>query len=97
MNSQLRTALVTGGNKGIGFAICQGLLAKGFEVVIAARSLDKGKAAAEQMQSANDMRVVELDITNDESIRRAAEDLGQQIEHLDVRGYRYLAGDRRFA
>jgi NAD(P)-dependent dehydrogenase (short-subunit alcohol dehydrogenase family) len=31
-------ALVTGGNKGIGFAICEGLLAKGFEVILAARS-----------------------------------------------------------
>ena len=84
MNSQSRTALVTGGNKGIGFAICQGLLANGFEVIIAARSLDKGKAAAEKLSNGSPVRVVELDITNDESIRRAAEDLGQQIESLDV-------------
>lgn len=32
-------ALVTGGNKGIGFAICQGLLAAGFDVTVAGRSL----------------------------------------------------------
>ena len=38
-------ALVTGGNKGIGFAICQGLLTAGFEVTLAARSSDKAKAA----------------------------------------------------
>ena len=31
-------ALVTGGNRGIGFAICRGLLQAGFEVFLAARS-----------------------------------------------------------
>ncbi len=40
MNAQFKgkTALVTGGNKGIGFAICKGLLYVGFDVIIAARS-----------------------------------------------------------
>ncbi len=82
---QVKTALVTGGNKGIGFAICKGLLAAGFEVILAARSLDKGKAAAEQLQSASSqVRVVELDVTNDDSIHRAAEHLSQELSHLDV-------------
>lgn len=30
---QRKRALVTGGNKGVGFVICQGLLAQGFEVI----------------------------------------------------------------
>jgi NAD(P)-dependent dehydrogenase (short-subunit alcohol dehydrogenase family) len=42
---QEKCALVTGGNRGIGFAICQGLLSQGFEVIMAARSLDKAKTA----------------------------------------------------
>lgn len=87
MNPQLerKTALVTGGNKGIGFAICKGLLAAGFEVILAARSHDRGKEAAEQLQLAGfQVRVVELDVTNDDSIHRAVEHLSQEIDHLDV-------------
>ncbi len=41
-NHQVKYALVTGGNKGIGVTICQGLLKAGFEVILAARSLDIG-------------------------------------------------------
>lgn len=86
MNSPSRTkrALVTGGNKGIGFAICQGLLAAGFEVILAARSLEKSKQAAEQLQSGANVRSLELDVTDDNSIRRAAKDLSREINYLDV-------------
>lgn len=83
-NQQRKIALVTGGNKGIGFAICQGLLAAGFEVILAARSLDKAKTAAEQLHQNSKVRVIELDVTNDDSIYHAAEDLSQEISHLDV-------------
>lgn len=77
-------ALVTGGNKGIGFAICQGLLAAGFEVILAARSLDKGKEAAERLPASSQLRLIELDVTDDDSIRRAVEHLSQEISHLNV-------------
>jgi len=87
MNSQSsgKRVLVTGGNKGIGFAICKGLLAAGFEVILAARSLDKAQEAAERLQlDDSQVRVVELDVTDDNSIRRAVERLSQDISHLDV-------------
>lgn len=76
---QGRRALVTGGNKGIGFAICQSLLAAGFDVILAARSLDKAKAAIEQLQSSN-IRAVELDVSDDDSIESAAKNLAQEID-----------------
>jgi NAD(P)-dependent dehydrogenase (short-subunit alcohol dehydrogenase family) len=80
-----KRVLVTGGNKGIGFAICKGLLAAGFEVILAARSLDKAQEAAERLQlDDSQVRVVELDVTDDNSIRRAVERLSQDITHLDV-------------
>ena len=40
------TALITGGNRGIGLAIAQGLIAKGGAVTIGARSPDEGRKAA---------------------------------------------------
>ncbi len=81
-----KTALVTGGNKGIGFAISKGLAELGFEVIIAARSLKKADAAAKQIKKESDrsLRTLELDVTNDESIRNAAKTLAPKIKRLDV-------------
>jgi NAD(P)-dependent dehydrogenase (short-subunit alcohol dehydrogenase family) len=44
-----RSALVTGGNRGIGKAIAEGLVAEGLEVLLGVRDLDAGKAVADGM------------------------------------------------
>jgi NAD(P)-dependent dehydrogenase (short-subunit alcohol dehydrogenase family) len=44
-----KIALVTGGNRGIGLAIAQGLQAKGYRLIVTARSLDKAQAAAAKL------------------------------------------------
>jgi NAD(P)-dependent dehydrogenase (short-subunit alcohol dehydrogenase family) len=80
---QNQYALVTGGNKGIGFAICQGLLQAGFEVILAARSLDKAKQAIEQLQSAQVHPLV-LDVSDDNAIHQAVRSLQQDVGQLDV-------------
>lgn len=82
---QGKTALVTGGNKGIGFAIARGLLDAGFEVIVATRSLEKGQAAADKLQSADTkVRAVQLDVTDDRSIENAVKFLSQELDRLDV-------------
>lgn len=78
-----KIALVTGGNRGIGFTICQGLVDAGFEVIIGSRSLDKGKQAAEKLNS-DKVSLVEIDIADDKSIDRAFNKLNGQIDRLDV-------------
>ena len=83
-NHQNKYALVTGGNKGIGFAICQGLLQAGFEVILAARSLDKAKAAIAQLPSSHQVYPLVLDVTDDNSIDQAVDALRQKLGHLDV-------------
>ena len=82
-SNQRKYALVTGGNKGIGFAICQGLLKAGFEVILAARSIDKTEAAIEQLQSTQVHPLV-LDVADDNSIEQAVSALQQELGHLDV-------------
>ncbi len=77
-----KRALVTGSNRGIGFAIAQGLLAKGYEVIVTARSLDSAKQAAEKLEGT--VIPIKLDVSDDRSIARAVETLNQSIEQLDV-------------
>lgn len=85
MRSQPKYALVTGGNRGIGFAICKGLLEAGFEVFLAARSPEKGKAAIDRLAADNhSVHFVELDVTDNESIRNAANSVSQMTDSLDV-------------
>ena len=39
-------AVVTGGNRGMGLAICRALAEAGFHVLLASRDLDSGEALA---------------------------------------------------
>jgi NAD(P)-dependent dehydrogenase (short-subunit alcohol dehydrogenase family) len=54
------TALVTGGNRGIGRAIAAGLVARGVHVTIGARVLAEGQAAAQELGCGS----VHLDLTD---------------------------------
>lgn len=44
-----RTALVTGGNRGIGLAIVEGLAKAGLRVLLGARDRAAGEVAAQQL------------------------------------------------
>lgn len=65
-----KIALVTGGNRGIGFAIAQGLQAQGYRLIVTARSLDKAQAAAAKLGVTT--IPLELDISSDRLIEQAA-------------------------
>lgn len=77
-----KIALVTGGNRGIGLAIAQGLQAKGYQLIVTARSLDQAQAAAAKLGATT--IPLELDISSDRSIEQATATLKQHIERLDV-------------
>ncbi|MEO0739814.1 MAG: SDR family NAD(P)-dependent oxidoreductase [Cyanobacteria bacterium J06649_12] len=80
---QQKQALVTGGNRGIGFAIVQGLLAKGYDVILTSRSIDSAQQAAEKLNGT--VIPLELDVSDDSSIEQAVQTLKLQgINHLDV-------------
>lgn len=70
-----RTALVTGANKGIGFAIAQGLGARGFTVAVAARDEARREEAVERLRAdaGVDAFGVALDVTSDAGVAAAAE------------------------
>lgn len=80
-----RQALVTGANKGIGLAIARGLAQAGMTVWLGARDRVRGEVAVQGLQSEGlDVRLLEIDVADDDSVQRAAETVGSEIEALDV-------------
>ncbi len=79
-----KVALVTGANKGIGKAIVQGLAREGLIVYLGARDADKGRAAATELQADGDVHAVQLDVTDSDSVRAAAETIEAAAGRLDV-------------
>jgi 3-oxoacyl-[acyl-carrier protein] reductase len=83
-----RTAIVTGGARGIGFAIARRILASGASVVlwdVDAAALDKAGAALQRESDSNDrVHAAVVDVTNDAAIARAvAADLGE-LGKIDI-------------
>jgi NAD(P)-dependent dehydrogenase (short-subunit alcohol dehydrogenase family) len=83
--NSMPTALVTGGNKGIGRATAHALATKGYKVWIGARDTKLGEqAAAEFRRNGLDVSFVHLDVTDEASIRAAAETVARGTTSLDV-------------
>ncbi|MCV7230221.1 SDR family NAD(P)-dependent oxidoreductase [Mycolicibacterium komossense] len=82
-----RTAVVTGANTGLGFETAKALAAKGANVVLAVRNLDKGRSAADLIARRHpgaDVSLQELDLTSLDSIRAAADELKARYDGIDL-------------
>jgi len=80
-----KTALVTGSNKGIGFAIVRGLARTGMSVWMGARDRSRGEeAVAILRQEGLDVRLLELDVADEASVQNAAAVLAHELGSLDV-------------
>jgi NAD(P)-dependent dehydrogenase (short-subunit alcohol dehydrogenase family) len=67
----METALVTGGNKGLGREIARRLVAEGMTVYLGARDITKGQEAADAVGA----RFVQLDVTDEEQVVKAVSNL----------------------
>ena len=79
-----KTALVTGANKGIGFEVARELARMGLRVFLGARNIEAGRAAAEKLEPDGEVAFLEIDVSDGDSIRRAADKLSGQTDRLDV-------------
>ncbi len=85
MISEKKTALVTGGNKGIGFETARQLAQLGYVVWIGCRDAGRGEAAAAELRKQDgDVRFLALDVADDESVRKAVTALSAETTRLDV-------------
>lgn len=78
----MRTVLITGANRGIGFEICRQLDGLGFQVILTSRNLEKGLKAS--MSLSENVIVKQLDVTNEDSIAKLFEYVNSEIGKLDV-------------
>lgn len=82
----MKTALVTGANKGIGLEVAKLLAQRGFFVYIGSRDLASGQAAVQQLNATGlaNLEAVQLDVTNPDSIQAARTAIGNKTPVLDV-------------
>lgn len=77
--------LITGADRGMGFELALELGHLGQHILVAARNADKGNAAVTQLRAQGiEADLLELDVTDEKSIHRAATTVTQQFGHLDV-------------
>lgn len=82
----MKKVLITGANKGIGFETAKQLLQKGLYVYIGSRDLKNGEEAIQKLKSAglNQVEVVQLDVTDENSVKTARGAIGKTTDSLDV-------------
>lgn len=81
-----RTALVTGGNRGIGQQVARVLAGDGWDVLVAARDRQKADAAAARLRKDTGGRAkgIELDVTSEASIATAVQKLRDGAIRVDA-------------
>jgi len=85
MSDGRKVGVVSGGNRGIGFAVVRGLVEDGFTVVLGSRDPAKGEAAAALLREDGlDVRVHQLDVTDQESVDRLARFVEDELGRCDV-------------
>ncbi|HEY8050835.1 MAG TPA: SDR family oxidoreductase [Ramlibacter sp.] len=79
-----RTALVTGGSRGIGKMIATGLLTQGAKVYISARKAEACNAAAKELSALGTCISLPADVSNVEGARALAKELAAREQSLDI-------------
>lgn len=81
----LKTAVVTGANRGLGLETCRQLARLGLTVILTSRDARKGEAAAAGLRKAGAaVRFHPLDVTDPQSIRRLADFVEAEFGRFDV-------------
>ena len=84
-NDDKRVALVTGANRGIGYAISRQLGEQSIKVILGTRDPNKGAAACSRLQREGlDVHFELLDVTDEKSIKAAIENIRAQFGRLDI-------------
>ena len=82
----MKKVLITGANKGIGLETARQLLQQGYYVYVGSRDVKKGKAAADILKAEGlaNVEAIQLDVTDEESVKNARIEIGKKTDVLDV-------------
>ncbi|XP_028769168.1 (+)-neomenthol dehydrogenase-like [Neltuma alba] len=88
VEKEMRYAVVTGGNKGLGYGICKKLAARGVKVVLTARNEKRGLEAVQKLKefgvSSDSLLFHQLDVTDPSSIASLAHFITTAFGKLDI-------------
>ena len=79
-----KTALITGGTRGIGYMIAEGFLKAGAEVIISSRKPDACAEAEASLKEFGPVTAIPADLSNVEECRRLIGEVGERFKSLDV-------------
>src|SRR4051812_28517188 len=82
----MKSALVTGANRSIGLEVARQLAQNGIYVYLGSRDLKKGVDAVNKLKSdgIENIEPIQLDVTNDESVKTARTEIGKKTKVLDI-------------
>lgn len=82
----MKSALVTGANKSIGFEVARQLAQNGVYVYLGSRNVENGLEAVNTLKSEglDNVEAIQLDVTNDESVQNARAEIGKKSKTLDI-------------
>jgi NAD(P)-dependent dehydrogenase (short-subunit alcohol dehydrogenase family) len=81
----VKTALVTGANKGIGREVARQLAREGFHVFIGARNHKAGRKAVDEiLKDGVKASFLEIDVSDNDSVTAATREFSKMADHLDV-------------
>ena len=84
MEIREKVAVVTGGTKGIGYAIAEALLKNGARVLICGSSRPGVQAAAERLAAFGEVEAVSCDVRNEDHVRTLLEHCAESFGGVDI-------------
>jgi NAD(P)-dependent dehydrogenase (short-subunit alcohol dehydrogenase family) len=79
-----KTALVTGGSRGIGLMIARGLVQAGAKVIVSSRKEDQLNAAASELASEGECTAVSADLSTPQGAAELAAATAERFPRLDI-------------
>jgi NAD(P)-dependent dehydrogenase (short-subunit alcohol dehydrogenase family) len=79
-----KTAVVTGGSRGIGFMIAQGLMRAGVRVLISSRKAEDLEAAAAELARDGECEAITADLSTADGARSLGEAVRARTDRLDI-------------
>jgi NAD(P)-dependent dehydrogenase (short-subunit alcohol dehydrogenase family) len=81
----MKTALVTGANRGIGQEVARRLAIRAFHVFVGARNAGAGRAAVEAIaKSGGKATFLQIDVADNASVTAAAREFSKIADHVDI-------------